>query len=131
MLDWNQVRENNQAREVERQDRAAIEGIRAANPKLKEQEAAWVHARRQEEAAEQEQAQHTKDQLAAANHFLNRSVEAAKQGHADEQKTWLDAFGAINAGNWPVHRIIQSDPHMMKFASLRTRLNYQGKNIMV
>ena len=45
-----------------------------------------------------EQAQHTKDQLAAANHFLNRSVEAAKQGHADEQKTWLDAFGAINAG---------------------------------
>jgi hypothetical protein len=129
-VDWNQVRENNRKSEAERRDREAIEGARL-NHKLSESEAAFLVGRRKFEAAEREQQEHTRDQLAFANHALNRAVEAKKQGRDDDSKTWLDAFGAINAGNWPVSRLVQSDPHVMKFASLRTRLNYAGKNTMV
>ena len=79
-MDWNQVRENNRTSEAEHRDREAIEGARL-NHKLSESEAAFLVGRRKFEAAEREQQEHTKDQLAFANHCINRAVEAKKQGH--------------------------------------------------
>lgn len=126
-IDYEQIRADRVAAERDRQDRDAIEGAKL-NHRLSESEAAFLVGRRQFEAAEAEKKLHEQERHSFANHCLNRAVEATKAGNAADQKTWSDGYLAIVVGKWPIHKTIRSDPHVMKYAELRTRLNYRGEN---
>ncbi len=53
---------------------------------------------------------------------------AMKNGNKATAATWFEAAEAIVDGKWPISKLLNSDPGVMRFAGLRTRLNYLGRN---
>jgi len=125
------MRANNLAREAERKDREAVDGIQRGNPALAGDEAAWLHQRRQEEAKRQEQEAHVRERRDFAGYACDRALEARRNGRDYEAKVWDEAIIHINNDMWPISKVIRSDPGMMKFSALRTRLNYRGANVQI
>ena len=125
------VRANNLAREAERRDREAIDGIRRGNPALAADEAAWLHQRRQDEAKRQEEETHVRERRDFASHALDRALEARRNGRDYEAKVWYEAVIHINKDMCPISKVIRSDPGVTRFTSLQTRLNYRGSNVQI
>ncbi len=81
---------------------------------------------------EKEQAEHARDCRAYAGFCTARAEQLRTRGNrTDEQKAavYERAAQEIQAGKWLVSPTINSDPAAMRFAPLRTRLNYLGKNV--
>ncbi len=129
-IDYETVRRNNLAREAERRNREAVEGIKLGH-NLTEAEASWLADRRREEAERREQETHVRERRDFASHALERALEARKAGDAYRAKVWDEAIVHIGQDKWPISKIIQSDPAVMRFGSLRTRLNYRGSNVQI
>jgi hypothetical protein len=130
-IDYEQVRANNIAREAERQNREAVEGIQRGNPALAGDEAAWLHQRRQEEAGRREEETHRSERRDFAGYACDRALEARRNGRDYEAKVWDEAVIHINKDMWPISKVIRSDPGVTRFASLQTRLNYRGSNVQI
>ena len=58
-----------------------------------------------------------------------RCVRATKAGREDEAEIWYEAAEAITQGHWLHHRVINSDPGVMKFQNLRANMAYNGRII--
>ncbi len=130
-IDYETVRADNLAREAERKDREAVEGIQRGNPALAGDEASWLHQRRQEEAKRRDEETHRSERRDFADHALDRALEARRNGRDYEAKVWDEAIIHINNDMWPVSKVIRSDPGVTRFASLQTRLNYRGSNVQI
>jgi len=125
-IDWNQVTANNQSREQERRDREAHEGI-ALKHKLSPDEAAWLATRRKEEAEAAENTKHEAG-LKAAQAYFKGKAEQARKGNDPERAGVMDwAAGEVSKGNWPVHRLVASDPGITAHQQTRTTLLFAGK----
>jgi len=125
-IDWNQVTLNAQSRERERRDREAVEGITVKH-KLSEDEGKWLAERRRQEAERQEQERHQAGLKAAQTHFKARAEQARKDNDAERAGVWNWAAGEISRGNWPVHRLVASDPGITAHQQTRTTLLFAGK----
>jgi hypothetical protein len=112
-IDWNQVRLNR---------------LRDDQPvTLSGDEAEWLRQRREDEAARREQDAQQAGMKAAQTDFAAKAAQAEKDGDDDRAGVFAWAAGEIGKGNWPVHRLISSDPGSVRHQSTRTRLLYQGK----
>lgn len=61
--------------------------------------------------------------------FCDRKADAAdKAGNTDLGNLWCVAAETIKEGLWPISRCISADPEVMRFAGLRSTLNYRGAN---
>jgi len=125
-IDWNQVTLNAQSRERERRDREAVAGITVKH-KLSPEESAWLATRRKEEAEAAEKAKHQAG-LKTAEAYFTAKAEQARKGNDSERAGVMDwAAGEISKGNWPVHRLIASDPGIVQHQQVRTTLLYEGR----
>jgi len=125
-IDWNQVTLNAQSRERERRDREAVEGITVKH-KLSEDEAKWLAERRRQEAEAAEKAKHQAG-LKTAEAYFRGKAEQARKGSDEERANVMDwAAGEISRGNWPVHRLVASDPGITAHQQTRTTLLFAGK----
>ncbi len=126
MIDYEQVRANARRTEQERRDREAVEGIKLGH-KLSEEEASWLATRRKEEAEAAARQRHQDGLKAAGAYFKSRAEQARKA--ADEGRAGVMdwAAGEIAKGNWPVHRLIASDPGITRHQETRTALLYEGR----
>ncbi len=129
-IDYETVRANRLAQAAAQEAREQISGI-ALGHNLTEAEASWLAGRRQEEAERREQETHVREVRDFAGHALERALEARKTGDAYRARVWDEAIIHINNNKWPISRIITADPEVMRFGSLRTRLNYRGSNVQV
>lgn len=113
MLDYNELRRTRIAESV---------------PSMTEwdrQTAEQVKLDREAYAAAREQEVHQRE-LEACEIFCQRKAAAA-EGTEDES-LWDRAAESIKAGEWPISRRLSADPEIMRFAGLRSTLNYAGKN---
>lgn len=126
-IDYETVRANNIARAEEQKAREAVEGIKLGNPALADDEAAWLHHRRQEEAERREQTLHQAELAAFHKWTSDRIQEQSKPGHGDPRnvaeldrvRTEVCVFGRWPAESW----ILKADPAAtLPFQSLRSRL---------
>ncbi len=129
-IDYETVRRNSLARLEQQQNREAIDGIKLGH-NLSDAEASWLAGRRKEEAGREEAERHRTEVRDFAGHALERALEARKTGDAYRARVWDEAIIHINNNKWPISRIITADPEVMRFGSLRTRLNYRGSNVQV
>ncbi len=125
-IDWATVAANNRQTEQAQRDREAIEGIRRGNSTLAADEAAWLHQRRQEEAARTEEAAH-KAELAEFFGFVNRQIaQLGKPGRENPRTAaeWERIGKEIARGHWPSDSfVLQADSvACLKFQALRSRL---------
>jgi hypothetical protein len=112
-LDYETLRRNRvneQARDMSDWDKAAAEQV--------ERDRAAYAQSREEEA-------HRRD-LEAFQIFCQRKAAAAVG--TEDESLWDRAAESIRAGEWPISRRLSADPEIMRFAGLRTRLNYAGSN---
>ncbi len=114
-IDWEQVRINNRALQAQ------------APVTLSADEAAWLEQRRKDETARKEQEAHQAGMKAARSDFESKADAARKAGDEDRAGVFAWAAGEIGKGNWPVHKLISSDPAVTRHQATRTRLLYQGK----
>jgi hypothetical protein len=113
MLDWEQVRRNNQAPDppLTLREQAELDAIRKG----------WAERR----AAEQHEAE-----LARYGSFCARmEVAATKAGDERRAKDWGAARQNIGKGLWSVGRTVASEPSVTAFQNLRTNLLYEGRTV--
>jgi len=80
---------------------------------------------------EREAEAHTRD-LEACEMFCQRKAEDAERaGNSADAGLWDQAAETIKAGKWPVHRRLSSDPEIVKWQGVRTRLLYLGKGVRI
>ena len=91
------------------------------------QREAELIARDRAELAAQREAEQHQDELAKFASFAERK---AKDNPADAE-LWKAAASNAGKGLWTIARRISADPEIMRFGALRTRLNYQGKNVQL
>ena len=122
MIDYETIRANTQARETERRDREAIEGIQRGNPALAASEAAWLHQRRQDQDRDRAEAAHHAEREAFVRHA---NTEIDRRG-ADPRNVeeWKRCLVEVCLGRWPEDsEMLRADPvASLKFQGLRTRL---------
>jgi hypothetical protein len=87
-----------------------------------------VDAARAEFAETRAREQHDAELAAAVTWAERKSAAASKAGNSDEASLCTAAAESIKAGEWPISRRISADPEVMRFAGLRSTLNYAGKN---
>ena len=74
---------------------------------------------------------HRKEQQSFLDFCKGRYDLAMRNGNTRLADVWFESAEAITQDKWPISKLINSDPGVMKFAPLRTRLNYQGKNVQL
>ncbi len=112
-IDWETVRRNR---------------LRDEEPiRLSDDEAAWLEERRRDEAARRERERHEAGVKAARADFESKAAQARKSGDEERAGVFAWAAGEIEKGNWPVHRLIASDPGITRHQATRTKLLYEGK----
>jgi len=126
MIDYETVRANNLAREAERKDREAVEGIRLG-PHLSADEAEALHAYRQETARLDEEERHDREVFDFHRLITDKIDHLNKPGHEnprtaeelDRIRTEVCVFG-----RWPADSFaLKGDPTLtLPFQKLRSRL---------
>ncbi len=111
-FDWNQARLNDPAPsgpgDWDERERLAVEAAHAETAKQREQEGLYRECR---------------EFRAFASH---RAAAARKAGDEVRATAWDEAITAIEGGQWPVGRVIASEPAITRFQSLRTKFLYAG-----
>ncbi len=128
-VDYETVRRNNLARIEQQQSRAAIDGIKLAS-NLSDVEAAWLHGRRQEEAERHEAELHQAELTAFHRHCTREIAAESRHGDARNVEAWEAARLAVCVERrWPSELpLLQADPQMMQFQSLRSRFARQAED---
>jgi len=59
-------------------------------------------------------------------HASQRAEQARQRGDEARAKEWDDAATAIQGGQWPISKVVQSDPAVTRWQGFRTRCLYFG-----
>ena len=132
LASWKAAKDVASSEQSMRDQLTASTAVRRAGPTKTEWEAREAEIAAKEEQARTDRAaaeQHRREKNEFLSFAQSRYALAKRNGNQAVADVWFGAAEAITKDKWPISKHLNTDPGMTRFQGLRSRLNYQGKNV--